>query len=314
MSDYVWILVFVFLFISILCLIKRRNRNSKLLKSRRSIIERSLFEKFSSLNERIEPLGFAYEPKQDIFYSVINGWQRQFGYSRFYDEAATPLNMIIDSEPIYFEYQGREWLIEFWKGQYGMTTGAEVGLYVSDGPNLNISGVFNGTFYESVENDENLLISISLWKNDKHLFSRRERHWWLTGFILGEFSRPSDLTMEIEINFKSMGMCLGFLEGLKNTGYSKHEVRVQNNTVRILFTKPHSNQPLSRTRLLTYLKQRSNKKYCRMYNKITKEMENTMDKIELVFLYSPKIYKQIMRMGKSKEIYNDYETIKKNLK
>ncbi len=314
MSIFIWVLIVVFLFIFALFCIKKVKRNSKLLKRRRSIIERSLFEKFSSLNEKIEPLGFAYEPKQDIFYSVMNGWQRQFGYCRLYDEAATPLNMIIDSEPIYFEYQGKDWLIEFWKGQYGMTTGAEVGVYVSEGPELNIPRVFNGTFYKTVSDEENLLISISLWKKEKHLFSRREIHWWLTGFILGEFSKPSDLTMEIEINFRSMGMCLAFLEGLKNTGYTKNEIRVQNNSVRILFTKPHSNQPVSRTRLLTFFKQKSNKKYCRIYNKLTMEMENTMDKIELIFASSPKIYKRIMRMGKSKELYKGYEAIKKNLK
>lgn len=314
MLNYAWIFIVIFLIFLILYLIKRRDHNSKRLKGQHSIIERTPFEKINALNEKIEPLGFVYEPKQDIFYSVMDGWQRQFGYCRLYDEAAAPLNMIIDCEPIYFEYQGREWLIEFWKGQYGMTTGAEVGVYVSDGPDLNIPGFFNGTFYESVKDEENLLISISLWKNGKHLFSRRERHWWLTGFILGEFSRPSELTMEIEIIFRSNSMYLAFLEGLRNTGYSKNEVRAYNNIVQILFTKPHSDQPLSRTKVLTFFKQKSNKRYCRIYHNITKEMESTTDKIEFIFSYSPRIYKRIMKLGKAKEIYNAYETIKKSLK
>lgn len=314
MLNYVWILIAVCLVFLILYLIIRRNRDSMLLNRKRSIIERPLSEKFSTLNERIGPLGFAYEANQDIFYSVTDGWQRQFGYCRLYDEAAAPFNMIIDCEPIYFEYQGREWLIEFWKGQYGMTTGAEVGVYVSDGQVLDIPGIFKGTFYESVKDEENLLISISLWKNEKHLFTRREMHWWLTGFVLGEFSYPSDLTMAIEITFKTMGMCLAFLEGLKNTGYGRNEIRVYNNTVRILFTKPHSAQPLSRTRWLTFIKQGSNKRYCRIYHKLTKDMENTLDKIELIFSYSPRIYNRIMRLGKTKEIYEGYEAIKKKLK
>lgn len=313
MLTYMWIIIVLSLFILILFLIMRSKRRSRLLKRRRSIIERTLYEKFTSLNERIEPLGFVYEPKQDIFYSAMNGWQRQFGYCRLYDEAAAPLNMIIDCEPIYFEYQGREWLIEFWKGQYGMTTGAEVGIYVSNGPDLNIPGIFNGTFYDTVGDEENLRISISLWKKDKHLFSRREVHWWLTGFIVGEYSSPKELTMEIEITFRTMSMCLAFIEGLKNTGYSNNEIHVHNNTVRVLFTEPHSKQPLSRTKLLTFFKQRSNRRYCRIYNKITSDLENTMDKIEYVFAYSPRLFNRIMRFGKTKEIYKGYEAIKEKL-
>jgi len=44
-----------------------------------------------------------------------------------YDEAAAPLGMIVDCEPIHFEYKGKRWLIQFWKGQYDLPTGAEVG-------------------------------------------------------------------------------------------------------------------------------------------------------------------------------------------
>mgnify|MGYP000621142798 CR=1 FL=1 len=32
----------------------------------------------------------------------------------------------------YFDYQGKTWLLEFWKGQYGINTGAEIGIYRAD--------------------------------------------------------------------------------------------------------------------------------------------------------------------------------------
>ena len=35
----------------------------------------------------------------DIFYSLNDCWQRDFGYCRLYDEACAPLAMIIDCEP-----------------------------------------------------------------------------------------------------------------------------------------------------------------------------------------------------------------------
>ena len=72
--------------------------------------------------------------------------------------------MIIDCEPIYFRYKGKKWLIEFWKGQYGMTTGGEVGIYYTTGPDLNIPGLFNGTFYKCVNDEDRIDMSFAFRK------------------------------------------------------------------------------------------------------------------------------------------------------
>ena len=56
-----------------------------------------------SLNQFLEPYGYSYNPGDDLFYSNIDAWQRQMGYSRLYDESAAPMSMIIDCEPIYFK-------------------------------------------------------------------------------------------------------------------------------------------------------------------------------------------------------------------
>ena len=93
-------------------------------------------ERIEELNRDLKPFGFAYDYTQDIFYSIMDCWQRNFGYFRLYDEACAAFSMIIDCEPIYFNYNGKKWMIEFWKGQYGMTTGGEVGIYYTSGPIL----------------------------------------------------------------------------------------------------------------------------------------------------------------------------------
>ena len=36
--------------------------------------------------------------------------------------------------------------------------------------------------------------NLVLRKNQEFLFKRNDKHWWLTGFILGEFSEPCELT------------------------------------------------------------------------------------------------------------------------
>lgn len=73
--------------------------------------------------------GFNYDPGQDIIYSRMDAIQKKLGYCWKYDEGAAVISMIIDCEPICFTYGGAKWMIELWKGQYGIETGAEVGVY-----------------------------------------------------------------------------------------------------------------------------------------------------------------------------------------
>lgn len=179
-------------------------------------------EDYHSLNQVLEEAGYFYDTSQDIFYSNLNAWQRDMGYCRLYDEAAALLSMIIDCEPIYFNYNNKHWLIEFWKGQYGMTTGCEIGVYSTDGPVLN-TGIYNNTFYDCASDEELLDMSFTLRKNGKTLLERRGRHWWLTGFKLGEFSEPWELVAYINITLKDKEMRNEFIKGLIKAGYSKRD-------------------------------------------------------------------------------------------
>lgn len=283
-------------------------------KKKAEIVKRSNFDKLQELNDMIAPLGFAYEPNQDIFYSVLNGWQKEFGYTRFYDEATAPLHMIVQCEPIYFEYQGKRWLIEFWKGQYGMTTGAEIGIYTAEDRDFRIEGVFDTTFYKSAEETEFLPMSISLWKNNTMLFKRSGWHWWLTGFVLGEFSDPEELIMEIEVIVKDRVMLNAFVEGLINTGYTEQEISIRNSTVSIIFDKPRSTQPRTQKSIMANRNQRRNEKHCTLYKKVTKGFQNTMDRIIFLQYRAPKLFQQALRIGKTKELYGGNNTTQKKMK
>ncbi len=267
-------------------------------------------ERIQELNAEIKPFGFAYEPYQDIFYSLMNPWQRGMGYCRLYDEASAALSMIIDSEPIPFEYGGRRWLIEFWKGQYGMNTGGEVGIYYTTGPNLNIPGVFNGTFYFCPKDEECINMSFALRKKGNLMFTRSGYHWWLTGFKLGEFSKPSELSMEITMDLYDKRMANAFVESLIRAGYSQDEYRIQGRRVMIRFDKPHTKQPLTRTAFTDYLMQRNNESFCTSYNFLTSEYTDTIDKLEIVRNENPSMYNRILSLGKPKEAFESYNTIK----
>lgn len=266
-----------------------------------------------ALREMLADTGYAFDWKQNIFYSVMNPWQRKFGYCSLYDESSAPLGMVIDCEPVFFEYNGKKWMIELWKGQYGITTGAEIGIYNTTGPELNIPGVFNGTVYNCANDDETLSMTYTLLKGDKILFNRAARHWWLTGFRLGEFSKPSNLTLEASISFKSLDMQKAFLDGLLKIGYKSSEIRYSGNTVLILFKKPHSKQPLTRKGLFSWIALHNNKRMVARYRRFTKEYDNMYDIIISMKDKSPQLYSLVMNMGKQKELYKQHEMIKQYL-
>ena len=135
------------------------------------------------------------------------------------------------------EYDNRRWLIELWKGQYGMTTGGEIGIYVSEMDDINIQGIFSGPFFEAVSDEELLNMAFKLKINEAELFQRQDYHWWLTGFDVGVFSNPRKLSMEIRIIFPNIIMKHAFLSGLKRAGYKEDEIKIIKNTIYFDFNK-----------------------------------------------------------------------------
>lgn len=186
-------------------------------------------EKCRDLNRAIGVFGFQYDICQDIFYSKKDAWQREMGYGKIYDEHAISMGMVFDCEPLYFSCNGRSYLIELWKGQYGMSTGAEIGFYVSDEE----AGAHpERLFYRSVSDEEMLCMRFVLRKKGRILMIREEKHWWLTGFVLGEFSHKEELGMEISITFRDCQMRNAFYDALLAAGYRKENICVNGACVR----------------------------------------------------------------------------------
>lgn len=272
--------------------------------------EELVYKKADKISELIYLAGYAYDNSQNIFYSHINAWQRKFGYCRLYDEAAAPMGMIVDCEPIYFEYQGKKWLIEFWKGQYDLTTGCEVGVYYTKRPELVIPGVFNGTFYDCVSNEDMLPMSCILRKNHLRVITRKAVHWWLTGFKVGEFSEPYELSMDITITFKDQDMANAFIGGLMRAGYSRNEFVLIGNTVSLTFDKTHTKQPVTRTKLTDRLIQWKNKLMCKMFMKFTSAYNTMPEKLQVIRKRVPFIYRKIMLVGRYHKVSKAYNKIK----
>jgi hypothetical protein len=212
----------------------------------------------------VDAAGFLYDPRHDIIYSRMNPLQRQFGYAYGYDAAALAMTAIIDCEPIFFDYAGKHWMIELWKGQYGLETGCEIGVYnrtiESTTPPVNpVYAVLDASigrrpgdatpshnlFFDCAKDDELLVMSSTLYKNGQLLFFRGpEKHWWLTGFKWGVYSRPDELTMDVSISCLDAAMRTALVNALQGMGYA---VRTFSTTVSFRFANPTSRQPRSDT-------------------------------------------------------------------
>ena len=247
-----------------------------------------------NLNEALSAFGFLYNGCDDTISSGMYPWQREVGYCRGYDEAAPSMNMVFDCEPVYFDYKGRHYLIECWKGQYGCTTGAEIGVYVHRGAS---SQPPEKLFYDCVSDEERLPMQYTLYKGDRGILKRRGVHWWLTGFVVGMFSERHELRMEITIGFPDCLMSMAFYEVLLRAGYERTEVCIEQNWVHFVFDKPRSEQPkIYSERYLRHIN-RHNRKNCRRYCKVSRPFCSTLDRISYIAYCFPFLYRRIIRIG-----------------
>lgn len=159
-------------------------------------------------SEILTKAGFAYDEAQGIFYTPLYPWQRYFGYNVGFDIAAPIAGMVFDTERLEFVYEGKEWMIQLWKGQYGITAGAEVGLYNRD-PEKAMQ-------YDCADDEDLIEMQFDFYNQGKYVFSRGpEKHWWLTGFKVFHVGIPFTITMDITLKFTDNQMASAFLKSLK---------------------------------------------------------------------------------------------------
>lgn len=165
-------------------------------------------------------IGYLYDPDEKCFYTADDPWQRNFGYSEIYDNAASLVAIIIETCRLKFEYDNRDWMIQLWKGQYGFILyGAEIGIYTKE-KNMPVE------HYDCATDEDMLQMEMVLWEKQTTLgvetwvrtFGRPyERQWWHTGFVLGNMigRYDTDLKMEARITMRDYAMLDGFVAALK---------------------------------------------------------------------------------------------------
>ena len=177
----------------------------------------------SNINQIIngfsEVAGFKWDNSQKIWYAMQNCWQRKYGYCKFYDTVAPLAGIYISSKQVIISNDSKTWCIWMWKGRYGVTIGAEIGIYVYS-KTYSITYLGRTSYqdwYRSATDYERMQISLSLYKNGKQVFSRSGYTWWQTGFKVGTKMLWDKLKMKATIIFPNASMARIFAAAMGTT-------------------------------------------------------------------------------------------------
>lgn len=185
-----------------------------------------------SLLEKQQVLGYRYAYKGDYYYTDDkNCWQRYFGFNFAYDWIAPLMLFEYDFVRVFFTFQGQDWMIQMWKGQYGMVFyGSEVGLYTKPEGKESATRVAH---YASADSADYLKIGTKLehqnfssGEYDLEFERPYDEYWWCSGFVPGHLrdTTPCDeLRTTTHITFKNAEMARLFAEGLSECGFAQAE-------------------------------------------------------------------------------------------
>ncbi len=166
---------------------------------------------YSEEMEKSGVFGYLFDPNELYFYTADDPWQRNVGYNSIFDTTSNLALIDFDTVRLRFEYGNKDWMIQLWKGQYGLVFyGAEVGVYTKPKDR-------NIMHYDCASDDEMLKMTMDFleYKNGKwqRRFTRPYGYyWWCTGFIPGnKFGNFDVLGIDMRITAKDYEM----LEGIK---------------------------------------------------------------------------------------------------
>ncbi len=158
-------------------------------------------------------------------------WQKEFGFAKVYDYMAPFVQMKYDYARAFFTYEGQDFMVQLWKGQYVVFYGAEIGIYQREADGLKRDPY---TLYNVADQENWLTMDMGVYhqKNegdapeDYELLFKRPvgKYWWCTGFVPGSVrsTDPADeLRIEADLTFKDSTMAGLFAAELSDMGFKK---------------------------------------------------------------------------------------------
>lgn len=159
-------------------------------------------------------------------------FQKNFGYNYTYDIGANFIDFSIETTKLDFDYDGKEYRIQLWKGQYISgeigTVGGEIGVYTR--PEGTISAVDH---YDCAAEDDWLKMEMTVYwdefDNGEYLPQLTRNYndfWWATGFVDGQLKNRRDSnSMRVlgRITFESVEQAEAFDNAMSKKGFTKVE-------------------------------------------------------------------------------------------
>ena len=164
---------------------------------------------------------YQYNKTGNYYYTNEDPWQRALGYNEIYDNMAAFTAIYIDTMRCKFRYDNKDWMIQFWKGQYGYVfIGHEIGVYYKPVDRT-------AEHYDCVSDEDSLYMEMDGLRDGEVLYHRDyAKYWWCTGFVPGKldkFSDRSELQIDARITMKDKEMLGAFVESLEKNGMIKNE-------------------------------------------------------------------------------------------
>lgn len=177
---------------------------------------------------KINLASYRYDPEGNYYYTDDKAcWQKNFGFNEVYDKLAPISIMYYDTVRTTFTYGGKEWLIQMWKGQYGMCfVGGEVGIYTRKPGS-------SGTHYACADKEDWLNMEMAfVWDeyadgNYVTIFTRPyTKYWWCTGFVVGFpngnlRNTLTEFRLITHITFKDTEMANAFCNAFESRGFRR---------------------------------------------------------------------------------------------
>ena len=190
-----------------------------------SVYSGILYDKVSNqiVGKNGEPalIGYSLDLTQNYVYTGINVWQRSLGFNIFYDIFCylTPFFFHYTTQRVKFNYEGKDWMFQMWKGRYAIANGGELGIYTRPEEK-------DGTFYDCASDEDMLVMSIEVYHGEDIIFKHGPLlHWWVTGFAISDTAYlPQSLTLISTIELKDEEMLRVVTEALdKKAGIIDYE-------------------------------------------------------------------------------------------
>lgn len=194
-----------------------------------NVVTRNNFIKTFLVNRQV--LSYKYSYVDDYYYTNDKqAWQYNFGFGKIYDIVSPYILLEYDYIRVFFTYGDKDWMLQMWKGQYGMIFyGGEIGIYTRKHSE---DGVGPWAMYACPAEENWLQMEMTLWHEEingewTREFTREyDYYWWCTGFKNGHLRQqePADeLRLTGRITFKDEEMTRIVADGLVECGFKVNE-------------------------------------------------------------------------------------------